>query len=189
MRIIAGTHRGRRLAGAPEGVRPTSDRVRESMFSILGRVDDARVLDVFAGTGALGIEALSRGARDLVAIDRAQGSLRTLHRNLEDLGLADRARIVRSDARRALTRLAGERCVFDLVFVDPPYDAELVAPVLSLLVEQALLAVGARVVVERAKRHDWPPVPGLCCDDERSYGDTVVQFLSACRDEASPVEA
>lgn len=189
MRIIAGTHRGRRLAPAPEGVRPTSDRVRESLFSILGPIEGARVLDAFAGTGALGIEAVSRGASELVAVDLAPRSIRTLQRNIDDLGFGDRARVRRGDARKVLPRLADEGRRFDLVFVDPPYDAQLVAPVLELIVAGNLLAEGGRVVVERAKRHDWPPVPGLRCDDERTYGDTVVQFLSASRQGASPAEA
>lgn len=189
MRVIAGTHRGRRLQAAPPGVRPTSDRVRESLFAILGSVECLRVLDVFAGTGALGIEALSRGAETLVAIDRAQRSLATISRNLKDLDLADHARVMRGDASRVLPRLASEGLVFDLVFVDPPYDAELAGPVLEQLAAESLLSPAARVVVERATRHALPPVPGFECEDERTYGDTVVQFFSLLRPVEAPVEA
>lgn len=189
MRVISGTHRGRRLPAAPPGVRPTSDRVRESLFSILGPVQALRVLDVFAGTGALGIEALSRGAGSLVAIDRAQRSVTAISRNLKELGLEEQSQVVRGDARQVLPRLAAKGQVFDLVFVDPPYDAQLAGPILDDLATSGLLAGDARVVVERAKRHPLPPVPSLECDDERTYGDTVVQIFSMSRPEVAPAEA
>lgn len=190
MRIIAGTHRGRRLASAPEGVRPTSDRVRESIFSILGSVAEARVLDLFAGTGALGLEALSRGAASLVLVDKAQGSLRAIRRNLDEFDdLAARVRVMPGDAIRLIPRLAAEGRTFDLVFVDPPYAADLAEPVLERLASSGVLASGARVVLERSKRHDLPPISGLRADDERTYGETVIEFLTECRLSDSPAEA
>jgi 16S rRNA (guanine966-N2)-methyltransferase len=177
LRIIAGTLRGRTLTAPPSGVRPTSDRVRESLFSRLGDVEGCRVLDLFAGSGALGIEALSRGAESLVAVDRAGRSVAAIERNLERLGVDDQARVMRSEARGALKRLAaaGER--FDLVFLDPPYDADAVVPALSALVESGVLGSEATVVVETAKRHPLEPVDGLVLRDQRTYGDTVLSWL------------
>jgi 16S rRNA (guanine(966)-N(2))-methyltransferase RsmD len=136
------------------------------------------VLDICAGSGALGLEALSRGASRLVAIDRASPAQKTIRSNAADLGLGGRVRVLGGDARQVLPRLdrRGER--FDLVFFDPPYDAGLESDVLALLAAGDLLSVDARVVVEGAKRHPLPPVPGLAVDDERVYGDTVLSFLT-----------
>jgi len=191
MRVIGGRLGGRRLRAVPRGVRPTSDRVREALFSILGSdaVEGARVLDVCAGSGALGLEALSRGATEVVAIDRSGAAQRTIRENATDLGVADCVRVLGGDARKVLPRLgrSGER--FDLVFFDPPYDAGLEASVLECLTEGALLAVDARVVVEGAKRHSLPPAPGLVAEDERVYGDTVLYFLRRRDAPASPSES
>jgi 16S rRNA (guanine(966)-N(2))-methyltransferase RsmD len=154
--------------------------VRESVFNRLGDLQQARVLDLFAGSGALGIEAISRGAERLVAVDRAGRVVRALEQSVEALGIADLVTAWRLDARGAIRRLAdaGER--FDLVFVDPPYDADEYTPVLTALVESGILESGARVVVERAKRHALAPISGLEVEAERSYGDTVVSWLVTC---------
>src|SRR5580765_7660611 len=118
MRIIAGTHRGHRIA-APKGrdTRPTSDRVRENAFNLIGPVDDADVLDLYAGSGALGLEALSRGAASCVFVDNDRDACRTINANLDKLGL--RGTVLCQDAQRAL---AQERRTFDLILCDPPYD-------------------------------------------------------------------
>ncbi len=180
MRVIGGTLGGRRLRSVPRGTRPTSDRVRESLFSILGEdvLREAAILDICAGSGALGLEALSRGAKSLVALDRGAEARRVIRANAADLGLDDRVRVLGGEARAALKRLgrAGDR--FDVVFFDPPYDAGLESGVLGALLDGALLASGARVVVEGAKRHALPPVPGLVRLDDRAYGDTVLYFLT-----------
>jgi 16S rRNA (guanine966-N2)-methyltransferase len=178
MRVIGGRLGGRRLGPVPRGVRPTGDRVRESLFALLEPVEDERVLDVCAGSGALGIEAISRGARSLVCIERAGASLRTIRANVSALGLEDEVRVMAGDARKALARLARDGARFDLVLFDPPYDAGIEANVLSALVSGDLLAPGARVVVEGAKRHSLSPVPGLEPVDERVYGDTVLSFFT-----------
>jgi 16S rRNA (guanine966-N2)-methyltransferase len=190
MRVIGGRLGGRRLRSVPRGARPTSDRVREALFSILGAsaVEGARVLDVCAGSGALGLEALSRGAARVVAIDRSGEARRTILANARDLGLEDAIRVTGGEARTALSRLARGAASFDLVFFDPPYDAGIELEVLERLVEGELLAAGARVVVEGAKRHSLPPVPGLTADDERVYGDTVLTFLSRGDADASTRE-
>ena len=173
MRVVAGELRGRRLATPPKGagVRPTADRVREALFSILGDVSGARVLDLFAGTGALAIEALSRGAAEATLVDTDTG---IVARNVAELGLEPRARVVRGDARGFMRR---ERGTFDLVFCDPPYR---LADRLGLELDRSLpplLARDARVITESASRA--PIELALPLADERRYGDTTVRIHTA----------
>ena len=173
MRVVAGELRGRRLATPPKGadVRPTADRVREALFSILGDVSGARVLDLFAGTGALAIEALSRGAAEATLVDT---DTRLAARNLAELGLEARARAVRADIRAFLPR---ERGTFDLVFCDPPYRlAHRLGPELDRSLP-TLLAPEARVITESASAA--PLELALPLADERRYGDTTVRIHAA----------
>jgi len=190
VRVIAGSLKGRRLAAPPEGVRPTADRVRESVFARLGDLSGLRVLDLFAGTGALGIESASRGAESVLCVDRSERSLAVLRRNRRDLGLEDRLFIRRGDARGVVRSLAEAGRVFDLVFLDPPYDSDLLPGVLEAIVAGRLLASGATVVVESAKRHPLAPTAGLSLHDERTYGDTRISWLgpqdAARQDGGSP---
>ena len=151
-------------------MRPTADRVREALFSILGDVSGARVLDLYAGTGALAIEALSRGAETAVLVDK---DLKTARRNVEDLGLGGRAELVRADVLRHLRRDDGE---YDLVFCDPPYGhAGELGPRLDPLVPPRL-AGGGRVIVESDARS--PLELSLPLLTERRYGDTLVRVHS-----------
>jgi 16S rRNA (guanine966-N2)-methyltransferase len=174
MRVIAGRWGGRRLqAPAGDATRPTSDRVREALFSVLGdRVDGARVLDLFAGSGALGIEALSRGAAEATFVDSAPAAIRSLKANLDALG-AD-AEIRRTDARRFLGAASVAARYYDLVFLDPPYrlagrlGGELAA------VLPAVLAPDAAVVTESDRRA--PLELELPLIDERRYGDTLIRI-------------
>jgi 16S rRNA (guanine966-N2)-methyltransferase len=168
VRIVAGEFRGRRLA-APRGARtrPTADRVREALFSILGDVSGTRVLDLYAGSGALGIEALSRGAESAVFVERDVRAAAVIERNLASLGLEER--VVREDAVRFLARREG---TFDLVFCDPPYDSasRLGGPLAERL--PALTSEDARIVTESDKRTPLElPLPLLT---ERTYGDTRI---------------
>ena len=189
LRVVAGNLRGRRLAPAPPGVRPTSDRVRESIFARLGDLDGVGVLDLFAGTGALGIEALSRGAKGLVAVDRSYPSVAVIERNLDDLGVVSQAKVIRAEAQTAIRRLAVEGQDFDLVFLDPPYADLTEAPaVLEALVTCDILRPGAVVVVEGPKRHSLPAIAGLALDKMRRYGDTVVYWLRVDPVSSSQVE-
>jgi 16S rRNA (guanine966-N2)-methyltransferase len=174
VRVIAGRLGGRRLA-APKGgtTRPTSDRVREALFSMLGELGGARVLDLFAGTGALGIEALSRGARRAVFVERSAPVMAVLSANLRALDLGeDQAQTRRMDALAAV-RTARERDeTYDLVFVDPPYrQAGDLGDELSPLLP-ALLATRARVVVESDRR--LPLALAMEVELQRRYGDTVI---------------
>lgn len=179
MRIVAGEFKGRRLSG-PDGkaARPTSDKVREALFSILGPIDDARVLDLFAGTGAVGIEAISRGAAEAVLVERDRRMAAVVDRNLSEiLGEDDqRARLVRGDA---LKYLAGAND-FDLVFLDPPYArAADLAPKLSELLPAAL-APGATVVTESDRRTPLELSGSqLSTRSEHSYGDTLIRIFDA----------
>jgi len=174
VRVIAGTYKGRRLQ-APPGLdtRPTSDRVREALFSILGaRVEHARVLDLFAGSGALGIEALSRGAREATFVDSAAPAIRAIGANLEAVG-AD-AVVVRAEARRFLGGASRSARQYDLLFLDPPY--RLAASLGSELSEAlaAVLAPGAAVIAESDRR--TPLEVDLPLEDERRYGDTLIRI-------------
>ena len=174
MRVIAGQWRGRPLKAPPGGAtRPTSDRVREALFSILAaRVPDARVLDLFAGSGALGIEALSRGAAAATFVDDAAAAIRAIEANLAAVGAA--ATVRRSDVLRFLTSARRSAAQYDLVFLDPPYrDAERLAPALSEALP-AVLAPGAVAVAESDRRA--PLALDLPLKDERRYGDTLIHI-------------
>ena len=169
LRITGGGLGGRRIRVPRGGVRPTTDRAREAIFSILGDVAGARVLDLFCGSGALAIEALSRGAAEATLVDTRPATAR---RNLEALGLAERARTVRSDAARFLRR--AEASSFDLVLCDPPYRlADRLAGDLDPLIRRAL-ANGGRVMVETSP--DRPLPLGLPLVTERGYGDTLIRI-------------
>ena len=191
MRVTGGDLRGRRIR-VPRGsaVRPTADRVREALFARLGDLSGARVLDLFGGSGALGIEALSRGAARAVFVERAGPVAAVLRQNLDELDVLERARVVRGDAPGVVRRLAdaGER--FDLALVDPPYaEPETTLRALRALATSGILAPRATVVVEMS-RHTVPPrVEGLEPVDERRYGDTVIHRFEAATEAVSPGSA
>jgi 16S rRNA (guanine966-N2)-methyltransferase len=168
LRVVAGDFKGRRLH-APRGTatRPTADRVREALFSMLADVEGVRVLDLYAGSGALGIEALSRGAASALFVERDANAAATIERNLASLDVD--ARVVRQDVPRFLARA---EATFDLVFCDPPYDSA--SRVAERLAERlpAVISEGARIVIESDKRRPLElPFPLL---RERLYGDTRI---------------
>jgi 16S rRNA (guanine966-N2)-methyltransferase len=181
MRVIAGSAKGARLVRVPAGIRPVSDRAREGLFSSLGDlVEGARVLDLYAGTGALGVEALSRGAGEAVFVDRNPAAVRAVEENLARTSLGDRASIERSEVRRFLERRPSERAGFDLVFLDPPYEAGSAEldPVLSLLGVKPLLREGFTVVLSRGSRSSNSVIPLHWSVARRlSYGDSVVTLF------------
>jgi 16S rRNA (guanine966-N2)-methyltransferase len=176
MRVIAGRLGGRRLK-APRGMvtRPTSERVREATFAMLADVEGASVLDLFAGSGALGLEALSRGAARVVFVERDAAAVRALRDNLEDLAIEPAAAEVRrSDAFRALRSARTREDTYDLVFIDPPYGrAHDWGPELSAVLP-SLLRPAARVVVESDRRA--PLELGMEIEQERRYGDTSIRI-------------
>lgn len=181
MRIIAGTCRGRRLASLGKGdaaaqLRPTSDRVRESLFSLLAAGHDdpvtgARVLDLFAGTGALGLEALSRGAEAADFVENGRVALGLLQQNIALCGMQDRARVIRRDARRPGPAPGAH----DLVFLDPPYGRALGEAALAAALEGGWIAPGALIVWEESMPV-LAPAP-LRLLEQRRYGDTTLSIL------------
>ncbi|MEJ5358501.1 MAG: 16S rRNA (guanine(966)-N(2))-methyltransferase RsmD [Desulfobacterales bacterium] len=182
LRVIAGELRGRRLR-TPSGrtTRPTADRTREAVFNILGaRLLGGWVLDLFAGSGAFGIEALSRGAAGAVFVENDRRAFAVLQRNLADLGLLGRSRAFLRDAARGLGFLAGEGFRFRIAFLDPPYGAGLVVPALQGLLAAACMDPGGLIVVEHSAGEGLPEtVASLRRSDRRRYGDTLVSFYSS----------
>jgi 16S rRNA (guanine966-N2)-methyltransferase len=183
MRIVGGRLKGRALK-APEtrDIRPTSDRLREAIFDILthryaGALEGARVVDLFAGSGALGLEALSRGAGFALLVDNGAEARALLRGNVEALALGGVTRIWRADATRLGHAPAGPP--FSLAFLDPPYDKGLAAPALEGLAAGGWLAPEALVVVEESAAAEVALPQGLTAIDERGYGETKVLFLRA----------
>ncbi len=184
MRIVAGKFKGRALASpADQATRPTSDRVREAVFNILAHgiagftLEGARVMDLFAGTGALGLEAISRGGRFCQFVDESAEARGLIRGNADSLGVVGLAKIWRRDA----TRLGpcAPQTPYDLVFADPPYGKGLGEKTLASLVEGGWLAPGAVVVLEEAEKADVAEVAGLTLVDQRVYGDTQVRIYRA----------
>ena len=190
MRIIGGRFRGRRLAapGAAGGgkahLRPTSDRVRESLFNLLAHGDygdpplpeGRRVLDLFAGTGALGLEALSRGAVRAVFVDDFATSRALIRENVEALGLTGQTKIWRRDATR-LGPCRGEP--YDLIFADPPYRMGLAGPALASARDGGWIAPGAVIVLEQEAGEEAPEMGSLAVADQRRYGETMITIYRA----------
>jgi 16S rRNA (guanine966-N2)-methyltransferase len=178
VRVVAGRFGGRRLQAPPgRGTRPTSDRVREALFSTLGPLDGARVLDLFAGSGALAIEALSRGAASALLVERDPRTVAVIRANLEALGLgAPEATVHAGPARAALRSASARGDTYDLIFLDPPYRS---APGLGQELSAALeplLAGGGRVVTESDRRA--PLELAIPLIHERRYGDTLIRIHS-----------
>jgi 16S rRNA (guanine966-N2)-methyltransferase len=181
MRVISGVAKRRRLK-TPSSIRirPTADRVKEALFGIIGdRIPDHRVLDLFAGTGNLGIEALSRGARWAHFVDRAREAADIIQENLLRTGLAGRAGVWRTGVFAAISRLGREERCFEVVFLDPPYGYRHTERVLRGLQQARILAGESLVVVEHDKRDILPrQIGSLQIGDERRFGDTVVTFFT-----------
>ncbi len=186
MRVTGGTLGGRALAApADNRVRPTSDKVRHAIFNILAHNDfdagftleGARVADLFAGTGALGIEAVSRGAAFALFVEDAAESRALIRRNVETLALTGATKIWRRDATGLGQMTAGAGGPFDLAFLDPPYRKNLIAPALVSLHDGGWLAPGALIVTESAEDEAAPASDGFMLLDHRVYGDTRVAFL------------
>lgn len=183
MRIVAGDLRGRPIrTPSGEATRPTSDRARQAIFNILEHapwspgLEGARVLDAFAGSGGMGLEALSRGARECLFIDRAEPALAAVRDNVAAFGLGERARLLRQDATR-LARRSPAEAPFDLVFLDPPYGKGLGQMALGALHGGGWLADGAVVVLEVGADEAAPAPAGCELLDERRYGAATVMFL------------
>ena len=176
MRIISGIAGGRTLI-APKGLdtRPTQDYVRESLFNIIKKdVSDASVLDLFAGSGALGLESLSRGASEAVFVDKARQAVDCIKRNVKALGFHEQCMIRQGDWRSVLLRLS--RQAFNVVFLDPPYHLTRYPEITDTLHEKKLLAQNALIVIEHRKNVAITLSPQFSQEDVRAYGDTVIHF-------------
>lgn len=182
VRIVSGAHRGRTLV-APKGhsTRPTADRVRQALFNILEHaawapaLAGARVADLFAGSGALGLEALSRGAASCVFVDRDAAAREAIKANIATLSLAERCEIIAGDARRVPKRADAPK--IDLVFLDPPYTEDMARPALEALLDSSWLAPEAVAVVEVGAKEASPMTLGYALLDERVWGAARVAFL------------
>lgn len=180
LRIIGGALKGRKLISVPgHHTRPTSDRIREAIFNILGsRVHGAMVLDLFAGTGALGIESISRGAERVLFIDTHKRAISVLQRNIDAFSLEKKTTVIQWNILKNLDCIPSIIHTVDLVFMDPPYNKHLIEPSLFNLHRSGCLASGARLIVEHSQLEAMPQsdLPfGLI--DQRQYGKTLVSFL------------
>jgi len=176
LRIIAGEFKGRYIDGPGKlDIRPTLDRVRESLFDILSRhIQGMRVLDLCAGTGALGLEALSRAARSATFVDSDPGCVKLIEKNIASLAVGDRATLIKGELPYSLGRAKGP---FDLVFFDPPYGSDLVAKVLPRLSSKDFLVQNAMVVVERDRRASPIKTSSYAIDRRHRIGDSELWFL------------
>jgi len=177
MRVIAGEHRGRRLSAVPgKGTRPTTDKVKESIFNMIGPYfDGGWALDLYAGTGGLGIEALSRGAQRAVFVEKDAKAYSIVQQNISSCRLEKQAELYKIDANRALRALAKRDLAFDMVFLDPPYAHQNIPAEIELLQELHLLADGAWIVAEHDVGITLPQDVGDCTQYRAAtYGDTAV---------------
>ena len=191
MRIIGGLARGRAIVAPPgEKTRPTQEYVRESLFNIIRwDLEDARVLDLFAGTGALSLEALSRGASEAVLIDMDRDACAAIRKNMETTRLGDRCRLIARDYKQAMESLAREGKPFDVVFIDPPYRMEDTGEMCARLMDMGLLSDAFLILVEH--RHGMPPLLDLRFEafDLRKYGDTEITFVRRARGKETAADA
>lgn len=180
VRVISGTFKGRRLTAVPgHHTRPTADRVKEAIFNLIpdDTYRDGTGLDLFAGTGSLGIEALSRGCRRMIFIDHHPMAVKVIYQNLKALGLSENSEVYRNDARRALKVLAKRGLQFEIIFLDPPYARHNLPVILSLIEEYNLLRPEGVIVVETAKGTALNnKLNQLILDKHHHYGDTEIRI-------------
>ena len=185
MRIISGINKGRNLVDLGKGdplahLRPTSDRVRESIFNLIisgrfgNKLENCYILDVFAGTGALGLEALSRGARSVLFVDNGQRAIQLLRKNISICGMENKATIVKTDATKKLP--IPQKNSFDLVFIDPPYGKGLGLKALKILTEYELFNKETLIILEEGEQIN--SIEGFSIDDCRKYGSSYAHFLT-----------
>ncbi len=181
MRIISGTSKGRKLVTPKRySVRPTSDRVKESLFNILGgEIEGKVVLDLFAGTGNLGIEALSRGAKRVIFVEKGRQALRLIQTNLNQFGLGDQSEIIPKDVNRAIGILKQRGECFDLILMDPPYEKGLIQITLIKLNTHPIYHGDSILVIEHDRREPLPRLPeGWNLIRQQKIGDTLLSFLT-----------
>lgn len=179
MRVITGSARGHALkAPTGENTRPTSDRIKESLFSILGMIDDEDiVLDLFSGSGAIGIEFLSRGARSAYFVDADEESIKIIDKNLKKTKLADKSLVYKNKVNKAIKNFGTKGLKFDYIFLDPPYNKEIVVETLEAITDENLLKDTGKVIIEHETKLELPDkLNFLTKVDYRKYGDTSISF-------------
>ncbi|MBI4745769.1 MAG: 16S rRNA (guanine(966)-N(2))-methyltransferase RsmD [Deltaproteobacteria bacterium] len=182
MRVISGTARGRRLVSfRGDKIRPTADKVKGSLFNIIasnfGPLENMKVLDLFSGTGNLGIEALSRGADKAVFVDENRGSINILKENIDTCGFAERSEIIQATVESGIKILSKRNTRFNLLFLDPPYGKGLIEKTMEEIVSRDILEDGAVVIAEHSLREKpLTEYDGLTLADRRKYGDTELSF-------------
>ncbi|SHJ58635.1 16S rRNA (guanine(966)-N(2))-methyltransferase RsmD [Tepidibacter formicigenes] len=181
MRVISGSARGLKLK-SPKGmdVRPTTDRVKESVFNIINnRLIDSFVLDIFSGTGSLGIEALSRGAQKCTFIDSSKESIKVIKENIEKARVNDKSEVILSDAISAINKLGVRRDKFDIIFMDPPYLKNLIEPVLEEISKKNILEEDGIIIVEHDTKDELlEEINNLYKYREKKYGNTTISFFA-----------
>ncbi|WMI81734.1 16S rRNA (guanine(966)-N(2))-methyltransferase RsmD [Anaerotignum sp. MB30-C6] len=179
MRVIAGAAKGRKLQTI-EGLstRPTTDRIKETLFNIIAfDLPECHFLDLFSGSGAIGIEALSRGAKQAVFVEHNPQCQQVIQENLMHTKLDKQARVIGLEVPKALAQLSNEKAVFDIIFLDPPYEAEVTEPALLQIVQGGLLDKDGYIIVERSAQIPLASIPGLRVLREKEYRTTVMTFL------------
>ncbi len=180
MRVITGSAKGRRLlAPKSDKIRPALDKVKESVFDILFDVEGKSVLDLFAGTGSMGIEALSRGASHATFVDDFVPAVVLVRKNLKLCGFEDRASIVKSPVSAAIRKLEKKNASFDIIFVDPPYLKNLVKATLEALSQSSIIHPSSIIIVEHHPKELIMEIKGLKITDSRKYGQTLITFLGS----------
>lgn len=176
MRVISGTSKGRRLKGPrSDKIRPALDKVKQAIFNILCDLEELRVADLYAGTGSIGIEALSRGAGEAVFVDSAPEALQIVKKNLDLCRL--HGLVLKLELPQGIGLLGRKFKPFDLIFVDPPYDHNLINPTLRAIEREKILTPEGRIVVEHSPREPIGNLTGLSIIDQRKYGQTLISFL------------
>ncbi len=180
MRVISGSARGLKLnAPINDDIRPTTDRVKESMFNIISmHVYDSVVLDLFSGSGALGIESLSRGAKEAYFCDKSSESIKVLKSNIDKTKFSDRSFIIKDDYKSAIKKLSSQKKKFDIIFVDPPYYESLFEDVLSMIEKYKLLSEDGIIIVEHDSKIKINNVGNLSNYREKKYGITTLSFYA-----------
>lgn len=181
MRIIAGSKKGKKIL-PPDGMqtRPTLDRVKENIFNIIqNRIEDSVVIDVFTGTGSLGLEAVSRGAKKCYLVDQHQTTFQNLKKNVESLEFQDRCICLNTDSYKALKDLGKKKEVFDLIFIDPPYAKDMIPPAIDIVYEESLLKKDGLIVTKiDTSEEKYQGNENICLIDYRKYGNTTVCFYA-----------
>lgn len=184
MRVISGSARGRKLK-APEGVttRPTTDRIKESLFNIIaGDLYDCRFLDLFSGSGSMGIEALSRGAQKAVFVDNNKNSISVINENIRATRFEDKSLVLNLDISSAVSRLGNMGEKFDIIFMDPPYNRGFVESTLTYIIKADILSDDGYVIAEQSQEDKIPQIPGLEVFRVKDYKITKMTFLSKATD-------